>query len=752
MQCGDATVDTGEVCDDGNQVDGDGCSRTCTSNEVCGNGTIDRAVGEQCDDNNAFARDGCSKQCVVERFEWRVVSNTAIPERRSETAIAYDSARGRFVLFGGRPVNADIEFSDTWELHGATWIRRPMVVHPRGRRGHAMAYDASRGRVVLFGGTTADTWEYDGTSWIEIVGVASPPAQTGHAMTYDAARRRIVLVGVDDAGNPAHWEYDGVSWALRGLGPPTRSSVVLAYDPLRDQLVLNGRRSPPSACETWVFDATASSWQQNLDAGTLCGGGIYFDVANQRLVLVAPLSGMWRSFSYESAGSVTTWTQLPSATPVKLDTRAIGAGYDLARRRGVFHVGSYGKPLPEIWQIDDWTPLPMNPSPPPRSQAMMAYDSSRQRTVLFGGQGATGELGDTWEFDGTEWSAIPAVGPGPRSDAAMAYDPRRKRVVLLGGRSTSDTTTWVFDGQTWQPLITQSFPPSMGRPPPTPRCAALAYDDAQARLLLVAREDFECRPGPSTAAVSGTWALSSDEDAWRQVPVGLGVESRAASLTYDAARRRIVLFGGYDGLWRNNTYELDGDVWQQIMTPESPSPRESGAFAFDVARQRPFLFGGTAAGLVFGDSWDLSAATWVENPVASPPARLAPTMVYDAARARMVLFGGRAANGPLGDTWTLGYESLDPSEVCSGGVDRDADGAIGCADDDCWGTCSPLCPAGTSCPDAARCGDGVCSSENCRNCPVDCPVGTPSCSIECGDNFCDAPLETTETCAGDCGA
>ncbi len=55
--CGDGVTNTdaGEVCDDGNTVDGDGCSANCKSNEVCGNGIIDTAKGEVCDDGNTHA-------------------------------------------------------------------------------------------------------------------------------------------------------------------------------------------------------------------------------------------------------------------------------------------------------------------------------------------------------------------------------------------------------------------------------------------------------------------------------------------------------------------------------------------------------------------------------------------------------------------------------------------------------------------------------------------------------------------------
>ncbi|HTR54721.1 MAG TPA: DUF4215 domain-containing protein [Kofleriaceae bacterium] len=62
--CGDGHVDVGEQCDDGNIMDGDGCSHSC-QNEVCGNGVID--PGEQCDDGNTVAGDGCSPTCQIER-------------------------------------------------------------------------------------------------------------------------------------------------------------------------------------------------------------------------------------------------------------------------------------------------------------------------------------------------------------------------------------------------------------------------------------------------------------------------------------------------------------------------------------------------------------------------------------------------------------------------------------------------------------------------------------------------------------
>jgi uncharacterized protein (TIGR03382 family) len=61
--CGNGRRDVGERCEDGNTVDGDGCSADCRSNETCGNGVPDGPVGEQCDDGNTVGGDGCSADC-----------------------------------------------------------------------------------------------------------------------------------------------------------------------------------------------------------------------------------------------------------------------------------------------------------------------------------------------------------------------------------------------------------------------------------------------------------------------------------------------------------------------------------------------------------------------------------------------------------------------------------------------------------------------------------------------------------------
>ena len=64
--CGNNIVESGEECDDGNTDNGDGCSSICTAIE-CGNNIVD--LGEQCDDGNTDDGDGCDSSCRIELAE-----------------------------------------------------------------------------------------------------------------------------------------------------------------------------------------------------------------------------------------------------------------------------------------------------------------------------------------------------------------------------------------------------------------------------------------------------------------------------------------------------------------------------------------------------------------------------------------------------------------------------------------------------------------------------------------------------------
>jgi hypothetical protein len=99
---------------------------------------------------------------------WTLLARAdAGPGARGFHGMAYDSARRRAVLFGGETdmLFGGADQGDTWEWDGTAWKEVPDAgLTPRDSPG--LAYDSARGRTVLFGGWNqdyfGDTWEYVG--------------------------------------------------------------------------------------------------------------------------------------------------------------------------------------------------------------------------------------------------------------------------------------------------------------------------------------------------------------------------------------------------------------------------------------------------------------------------------------------------------------------------------------------------------------------------------------------------------------
>ncbi|MFN8483978.1 MAG: kelch repeat-containing protein [Anaerolineae bacterium] len=288
----------------------------------------------------------------------------------------------------------------------------------------------------------------------------------------------------------------------------------------------------------------------------------------------------------------------------------------------------------------DWF-LTSATGPAPRVGFALAYDSVRQRVVLFGGHtfvsGNNVFLNDTWEYDGTSWTRInTAASPGARRGFQMVYDAARQRMVIWGGYfgdSVYGNDTWEYDGVNWVLVDTPNRP--------TRRTGyAMAFDANRSKVIMYG----------GTSAAGGTtrvWADMWEYDGvnWTQVAIGnpSPAPRYAHAMIYDDQRKRIVLFGGYNASqFFNDTWEYDGSAWAQISTPHAPPERSDSALAFDRARQRVLLFGGSrTGGQLLNDTWEYDGGDWVElNPAQRPSTRADHALAYDSGRDRTVLFSG----------------------------------------------------------------------------------------------------------------
>ena len=599
------------------------------------------------------------------------------PSQRLGHSMAYDSARGRVVLFGGNGPNGAM--GDTWEWDGTGWAQIP-AEGPAARAFAAMAYDSRIGRVVMYGGRggtagiLSDTWLWDGSKWQRAE--AKPPGpRYGHAMAYDSARQLTVLYGgvsSDGVELDDTWEFDGAQWALvaRGSpGPGPRQGHAMAYGSAQGQMLLFGGQTKGEVFDdTWLWDGKvwnlvvrggppprayhAMAYNDNCDSIVMFGGG-----ANSEFTL---------SDTWEWDGSA--W----SLTATKLPTG--------------------------------------------RGQLAMAHDSDQGQTVLFGGT-LTGKswLGDTWLHgnDRTPPQVVSVdVACGDRV-VKVAFD---KPVSALSATSTNHYA--VICGETITPVLQAVLTDDprivwlVTSEPISGGCILMinGVQDLCGRALRSSRTPFECQKGsppsiqrqPSSlsvcpgseasfsAAVSGTSPLSYQ---WslNGVPIpnatntSYGISSAQPSDSGDYTLKVWNSFGSVTSAVA--TLTVSDTQPPQIVCPEdkvvvatspkgaevnySPTATDDCDPEVKVECSPPsgslFPLGETAVVCVARDRAGNSSVcrfnvtvvdqscckekSWQAPDIGGPGERLGHSMAYDSARGRVVLFGGNGSNGAMGDTW-----------------------------------------------------------------------------------------------------
>jgi hypothetical protein len=245
----------------------------------------------------------------------------------------------------------------------------------------------------------------------------------------------------------------------------------------------------------------------------------------------------------------------------------------------------------------------------------MTYDSARKVTVLFGGEDANGVHGDTWEWNGREWKQASKSGPAPRGGAQLAYDSRRRRVVLFGGsdfpKGRNFGDTWEWDGRRWTERKVKG--------PAARFYHCMAYDAAMKAVVLFGGNTAEGKLTPQAweAGRRGdTWLF--DGKAWRAIEQPGPPARDHHGMSYDPARARIVLFGGFNGAYLNDTWEWDGSRWNRAADGGPPPRGGKPAMAYSATEKGVVLFGGGVGGgtdrkpRTYDDLWVWNGASWKE--------------------------------------------------------------------------------------------------------------------------------------------
>jgi hypothetical protein len=163
-----------------------------------------------------FGGRGAGNTLLGDTWEWDGTAWTQVadtgPSPRVGHATAFDAAGTRTILFGGSTL------SDTWAWNGSEWTQ-VNDVGPAACEGVAIA--STGDGAVLFGGVDAGnalfgvTWQLSGTDWTERQDIG-PVARQRHAVAYDSQRGRVVLFGGSSAAPSVTTANDllGDTWEL----------------------------------------------------------------------------------------------------------------------------------------------------------------------------------------------------------------------------------------------------------------------------------------------------------------------------------------------------------------------------------------------------------------------------------------------------------------------------------------------------------------------------------------------------------
>jgi hypothetical protein len=212
---------------------------------------------------------------------WTDITQAAAPYREDHTAV-YDPKRQRMVVFGGRDEEGR-PTDDTWALtldrsspeHGA-W-RRLLTGEsvPSARSEHAAAYDPARHRLLIFGGRlthkrryTHDVWalDLDGDRWTQLVAHGDGPLPIRQSvMGLNQRTRELVVFGGDLVGEASREDYlvnsiwvldlESLRWTDRTPSPESVRDHVGVFVPEYDGMLVYGGTNYRAAKQraTWLL-------------------------------------------------------------------------------------------------------------------------------------------------------------------------------------------------------------------------------------------------------------------------------------------------------------------------------------------------------------------------------------------------------------------------------------------------------------------------------------------------------------------
>ena len=306
-----------------------------------------------------------------------------------------------------------------------SWSQKYPNNSPSERVYNVITYDGNNKNVVLFGGFNPsvsnipnnETWIWNGNNWIQKFPTNSPSERLLPVITYDDNNKNVVLFGGSQNNrmnsNNSYlndtWIWDGNNWIQKfpADSPSLGVDYDMTYDYSNKNVVLLGSKN-----DTWIWNG--NNWTQKFpinSPGITIYGTMSYDHTNKNVVLFGG-----------------TEETLNSSEKIKKTTY--------------------------IWDGNNWIQkFPVN-SPQISVFASSTYDFYSKSIILYGGaditEGNAVLYGDTWSWDGNNWTQIITSSSPSASISNITYDLNNNNIVLFGGGSIINSNdifykdTWIF--------------------------------------------------------------------------------------------------------------------------------------------------------------------------------------------------------------------------------------------------------------------------------------------------------------------
>ncbi|CAN7375559.1 cadherin-like beta sandwich domain-containing protein [Paenibacillus sp. LjRoot56] len=179
-------------------------------------------------------------------YTWQRVTTNLSPGARQGAAMIFDEMAENVVMFGGQSNSGLFDETWIWDGYEKTWREElHLASSPSKRKGAAMAYDPSTGKVLLFGGEgqsgalLGDTWLWDGmdAKWEQVQGLTDSPIARGGAQLAYNGDQLVLFGGYSGSGSSKHlqddtWLWNGTGWtqATPDDKPPAAYGGQMAFD------------------------------------------------------------------------------------------------------------------------------------------------------------------------------------------------------------------------------------------------------------------------------------------------------------------------------------------------------------------------------------------------------------------------------------------------------------------------------------------------------------------------------------------